>query len=280
MSTQPNYREAVNKVYSSLRGKKRIIADRLLSEPILMIEKSIADFAKECHCDQTTVVRFAQMLGYSGYAELKIAVARQSEAIWQEFTPDMTEARHKSKEKDVASSLMRIHCESITGTFRNLDQTAIRKTVSCLGKAHRVMICGSGSSAFAAEDLSIKLSRQGIQTCFYRDQELWKTFIGYLESSDLLILFSNSGETPAIIELAETALRKKIPVAGLVSFSGSTLARLANFPILTENRGELPIRLGAMTSRTAQFMIVDLLTILYSMGDKKRSWNYLEKSYV
>lgn len=83
------------------------------------------------------------MLGYSGYAELKIAVARQSEAIWQEFTPDMTEARHKSKEKDVASSLMRIHCESITETFRNLDQTAIRKTVSCLGKAHRVMICGS-----------------------------------------------------------------------------------------------------------------------------------------
>ena len=76
MSTQLNYREAVNKVYSSLKGKKRRIADRLLSAPERMIEKSIAEFAAECQCDQTTIVRFAQLLGYSGYAELKLAAVK------------------------------------------------------------------------------------------------------------------------------------------------------------------------------------------------------------
>ena len=60
----------------------------------------------------------------------------------------------------------------------------------------------------------------------------------------------------------------------------NTLAKSSDYTILTENRGELPIRLGAMTSRTSQFMIVDLLTILYGMRDKDRSWDYLEKSYV
>ena len=44
--------------------------------------------------------------------------------------------------------------------------------------------------------------------------------------------------------------------------------------------GELPIRLGAITSRTSQFMIADLLTILYSMRKKDRFWDCLEKSYV
>ena len=283
MSSQSNYREAVNRIYSSLKGKKRVIADRVLSEPIQMIEKSIADFARDCQCDQTTVVRFAQMLGYSGYAELKIAVARQSEALWQEFNSNsMTSsaAEPKKKGNNVTESLMRIHCESITGTIRNLNDHALRKMITRIEKAERIMICGAGTSALAAEDLSVKLSRQGIHTIFYRDPEMWKTFLGYLGRSDLLILISNSGETPCVTELAKTARQKKIPVAGIVSFPGSSLAKCADILLLTENRGELPIRLGAMTSRTAQFMIVDLLTILYSMENRKKSWDYLEKSYV
>ena len=278
MSSQHNYREAVNRVYSSLKGKKRVIADRLLSEPTRMIEKSIADFASECHCDQTTVVRFAQLLGYSGYAELKIAVARQSETLWQDFKQETPAG--SSQEKQVADSLMRLHSESISGTFRNLDYSDLLETVSRIGKAKHIMICGAGTSAFAAEDLHIKLSRQGIHSYFYRDVEMWKTFIGYLGGGDLLILFSNSGETPSILDLAKTAGKKKIPVAGIVSFPGSSLAKCSEITLITENRGELPIRLGAMSSRTAQFMIVDMLTILYSMRNKKRSWDFLEKSYV
>lgn len=278
MSTQLNYREAVNKVYSSLKGKKRRIADRLLSAPERMIEKSIAEFAAECQCDQTTIVRFAQLLGYSGYAELKLAAARQLETLWQDFAPERSSG--DQPEDHAVDSLRRLHCESITGTFRNLDLSVIREVVVRLGKAKHIMICGSGTSALAAEDLHIKLSRQGIHSYFFRDVEMWKTFIGYLGSGDLLILFSSSGETPEILELAKTAARKKIPTAGIVSFPGSTLAKSAEYTILTENRGELPIRLGAMTSRTSQFMIADLLTILYGMRDKDRSWDFLEKSYV
>ena len=119
MSTQLNYREAVNKVYSSLKGKKRTIADRLLSAPGRMIEKSIAEFAAECRCDQTTIVRFAQLLGYSGYAELKLAVARQSETLWQDFAPERSSG--DQPEDHAIDSLRRLHCESITGTFRALD---------------------------------------------------------------------------------------------------------------------------------------------------------------
>ena len=278
MSTQLNYREAVNKVYYSLKGKKRRIADRLLSAPERMIEKSIAEFAADCQCDQTTVVRFAQLLGYSGYAELKLAAARQLETLWQDFEPERSAGDRP--EDHAVDSLRRLHCESITGTFRDLDLAVIREVVARLGSAKHIMICGAGTSALAAEDLHIKLSRQGIHSYFFRDVEMWKTFIGYLGAGDLLILFSSSGETSAILELAKTAARKKIPTAGIVSFPGSTLAKSSEYTIITENRGELPIRLGTMTSRTSQFMIVDLLTILYGMRDKDRSWDYLEKSYV
>ena len=278
MSSQLNYREAINKVYSSLKGKKRRIADQLLSAPERMIEKSIAEFASDCQCDQTTIVRFAQQLGYTGYAELKIAAARQLETLWQEFKPE-TRSGNEPENRTV-DTLKRLHSESIAGTFRNLDYSVVREVIVRLGKAEQIMICGAGTSALAAEDLHIKLSRQGIRSYYFRDEEMWKTFIGYLGCGDLLILFSSSGETRAILEVAETAARKKIPVAAIVSYPGSTLAKNADYAIVTENCGELPIRLGAMTSRTSQFMVSDLLTILYSLRDKDRSWDYLEKSYV
>ncbi len=277
MSTQQNYREAITKVYSSLKGKKRLIADQLLSDPIHSIELSIADFATLCRCDQTTVVRFAQRLGYSGYAELKLAVARQSEALWQEFK---SEQPGRASENKITDALIRLHCESISATLRNIDQTAVQNLVNKISKAQHVMICGAGSSALQAEDLSVRLSRLGVFTYFYRDFELWKTFLGYLGKDDLLLLFSNSGETPSIIELARSAKQKDIFIAAVVSFPTSTLAKCSDIAIITENRGELPIRLGAMTSRTAQFLVVDMLTVFYSMIDKEKSWDFLEKSYV
>ncbi len=274
-----NYRDAINRLYSSLKSKKRRIADEILSAPLEVVGLSVAEFAARCECEQTTVVRFAQQLGYSGYAELKIAVARQSEAIWQEF--DLPAASEDTNGGNrVTEALLKLYFESLRATLHGLDPAALDTVLDRIYTAERVMICGAGTSALAAEDLQVKLARQGVPTIFYRDFELWNTFVGYLGEKDVLICFSNSGETSGILSVVGAARKRKVFIVAIVSFPNSTLARLADVAIHTENRGELPIRLGAMTSRVAQSVIVDYLTIRYSMQDKDKTWNYLEQSYA
>lgn len=279
MSNLPlDYRQAIGQEYPQLRGKKRKMADLLLNAPLEMIGKSVAQFAALCDCDQTTVVRFAQQLGYSGYTELKIALARGADTLWKDFEADSSDG-DVDEFRRMAENLVRLHFESMRATLAGVTRELLEDVADRVENASRVMICGSGSSALAAEDLALKLLRLGVSTLNFRDPELWKTFLGHLGAADLLILFSNSGENAEIVRLAQQAERAGIPVAAITSVPGGSLAKHAKWLICTQPRGEHPIRLGAMTSRSAQFVISDLLVLVFSRRNKERSWKYLERGY-
>jgi len=276
MQKKDDYRKLISRLYAKLGRKKKKIADVLLDKPVHVLEKNARELAEFCGCDQTTMVRFAQQLGYAGYSELKLAVARQSGALWQNYEGE--------KETDggfrgLCGRLLQLHSETIKETLNGAKQETMSELVKKISAAKKVMICGAGSSHLAAQDLNVKLMRQGINTICFADHELWKTFIGYLDQDDVLMLFSHSGETAEILKLAQAAHERGIYVAAVTGFEGSSLARLANGLFLTACRGEHSIRLGAMSSRIAQSVMVDLITISLSIRDKNRAWNFLEKSY-
>lgn len=52
------------------------MAETILADPTLVIDLAITDLAKLCQTSLSTVARFAQSLGFSGYRELRVAVAR------------------------------------------------------------------------------------------------------------------------------------------------------------------------------------------------------------
>ena len=58
----------------SLRESERKIADYILTHPDEITYMSITELAERTDTSEATVIRFAQRLGYSGYAALKIAL--------------------------------------------------------------------------------------------------------------------------------------------------------------------------------------------------------------
>ncbi|MBU4199340.1 MAG: MurR/RpiR family transcriptional regulator [Kiritimatiellae bacterium] len=274
MTKHDDYRRLISRLYSKLGKRKKKIADALLDNPADVLNTK--ELAKACGCNQATVVRFAQQLGYAGYSELKLAIARQTGMPWQYFE-DKKESRDHFR--GLCSRLLRLNINAVKETLDNAKERLFKELTKKISRSKKVMICGAGSSRLAAEDLNVKLMRQGINTICFTDHELWKIFLGYLDRNDVLILFSHSGETAEIVSLAQTARKKRIYVAAITGFEGSSLAQLANGLFLTACSGEHSIRLGAMISRTAQSIIVDLITIVLSMRNKNRAWSFLEKSY-
>ena len=61
---------AIPKQYTHLRNKKQKIADFILQNPQQVISLPVQILAKQCCCEQTTTIRFAQQLGFSGYTDL------------------------------------------------------------------------------------------------------------------------------------------------------------------------------------------------------------------
>jgi RpiR family carbohydrate utilization transcriptional regulator len=276
MTDSNDYRKLISRIYSNLGKKKKKIADVILNNPDNVLEKNANELANDIGCDQATVVRFAQQLGYGGYADMKLAIAKETGALWQNYE-STTES--VSNFAVISNKLLQLHTEALKKTLNNTKEEIFTNLIKKISMAQKVMICGSGTSHLAAEDLNVKLMRQGINTICFADFQMWKTFLGYLVENDVLILFSHSGETSEIVNLASEAHKKGILITVVTGFEGSPLAKLSDYLILTECHAERSIRLGAMTSRTAQAIIVDLITICLSMKDKKHSWDLLEKSY-
>lgn len=256
-----DYRKLISKIYSNLGKKKKKLADVVLNNPDNVLEKNANELAKHIGCDQATVVRFAQQLGYTGYVDMKLAIARETGALWQNYE-STTEST--SNFDVVSNKLLQLHTEALKKTLNNTKEKIFTHLIEKISSAQKVMICGAGTSRLAAEDLNVKLMRQGINTIYFADLQMWKTFLGYLDENDVLILFSHSGETLEIVELAKEAHKKGIFLTVITGFESSSVAKLSDCLILTECHAERSIRLGAMTSRTAQAIIVDLITVCLS----------------
>jgi DNA-binding MurR/RpiR family transcriptional regulator len=267
-----DYRSAIQSQYSKLGAKKQRIADFVLAEPHKVIAMSVQLLAQECCCEQTNIIRFAQLLGYSGYTDFKLAIARQTNSVWADF-------QDSYDKNNVLHTLAKRHCDTIQKTFLQLDEKALTALIDKLENNVQVLIFGAGSSHLAAEDLNIKLLRLGIKSSCFADLEMSKTFLGYIKDNGILFLFSNSGETGTVLELARLAKQENITVASVTSFSRSKLSDLADILLMTPCSNEPPIRFGVMSARIAQFAVVDALTMLYSMRDCSRSLDYIAKGY-
>src|SRR5262249_27872066 len=133
----------------SLRESERKIADYILARPEEIIYLSVTELADRTDTSEATVIRFAQRLGYSGYAALKIALTmdRRDGAgpLLSDLGPDTDLTSLKRK-------IIQVNIESLNDTAQLLDDGALAQAVDALATARRIEAYGVGGSAVVARD--------------------------------------------------------------------------------------------------------------------------------
>ena len=245
----------IRQLFPGLKGNNRRIAEQLLSSPELLMSKKVNDIAEACSCDPAQVIRFCKNLGFKGFSELKNRVAR-------ELIPLPVEKEEKRSKSDAFEQFRSDYCRSVAGavndTLMNLDKTSVLKAVKKIHDAERIVICGAGASNLTSQDLHIKLLRMGFNSSCFADQEMQKINCALLGKSDLLIVFSFSGNTDSIIQCMKTAKANGTDVLLVTNCPTSKAVGLADLKLNTAAEEE-KIRLGAMISRLTQLAVIDLL---------------------
>ena len=93
------------------------------------------------------------------------------------------------------------------------------------------------------------------------------------------VLFSYSGETREIIEMAKTLQDNAVTTIAITCSTKSTLADLCDFALFVSSK-ETIFRSGAMSSRTAQLYIVDILYSICTSLDYDRSVKNVNKTRI
>lgn len=237
------------------------IAHQLLSDPFNVISLSSQQLADECQVSQSSIVKFTQKLGCKGFTEFKVKMSEEigrEHAIVQGSTTLHNQISAKDSLQDVAQKLAEEKSAAILQTTNSIDIDDFKKVVGWLDLAGKVQIAGIGGSALVAKDLSYKLMKIGIPTLNEFDSHVQITIANTLQSQDVFLAFSYSGQRKDILFAAETAKKKGAYIVAITSLRHSVLHDMADC-VLTTIAEEGDLRSSSISSRTAQHTIGDLL---------------------
>ncbi|MBF6332857.1 MurR/RpiR family transcriptional regulator [Nocardia transvalensis] len=233
------------------------VARVILDDPPGAAQLTVNQLAERADTSTSAVVRLAKTLGYDGYPQLRLALAATgAEPGTPVFATDIVADDPLAK---VVHKLTAFETEGMLATADLADPITLTAVVEALVRARRVQLIGIGASGLVATDLEQKLTRIGMwcRASTSEDDALVQTSL--LETEDVVVAFSHSGETAAVVEALRRAGTRATTVAVTAS-AQSRLARTAAHTILVAGR-EDGFRSAAMASRMSQLLVVDALYI-------------------
>jgi DNA-binding MurR/RpiR family transcriptional regulator len=246
-----------------LRPGERRIAESALADPAGVSDLSISELALRNATSTTTVARFCRNAGFDGYKTFRLALARAAvdeDGRRVKFGVSDGDIDPADSTADVVRKLAYQEARAVEETATMLDLHEVERVVEAIIRAPVVDVYGSASSGLAAQDLQQKLRRIGYLANAWTDAHLALTSAAVLPPQAVAIGFSHSGETEEAISAIETAKRGGAFTVAVTNFPDSPLAQISQAVLTTVSR-ETRYRYGAMSSRMAQLMIVDVIFI-------------------
>ncbi|MCW6676709.1 MurR/RpiR family transcriptional regulator [Aerococcaceae bacterium NML180378] len=231
------------------------LAEYILNNRSAVIHYSAQLLAKKSNTSAATVVRYAKKLGYKGFQQLKIDLAKDNSEQEVSFD-DMI------LEEDDTLTLVK---KSYSSNLKTLEQTYnlinveyLSSAIHLLTQAETIYLVGVGGSSIICEDLMHKLTRINKKVIFHQNFHIFLHNLTYIKPKDVLIAVSYSGETPEIINAVKFANAAHAPVVAITQFRKNTLTKLADILLNTASE-EKEMRLGAISSRFSSLILSDLL---------------------
>ncbi|MBS1673742.1 MAG: MurR/RpiR family transcriptional regulator [Actinobacteria bacterium] len=239
------------------------VAERVLADPTLVVDLAITDLAQLCRTSLSTVARFAQTVGFSGYRELRVAFAgavARAQAEQERFGFDDAVIDLADALETVRAKLAANEIGAIEQTIAALDLVVLDRAARAIAGARQVHLFGQGASSLTAQDMQLKLARIGCVAVHSPDPHIALTGAALLRPGDVALAISHEGATAETVRAAEVARAAGAFTVALTNTPGSAVAAAAD-AVLGTRAKESPLRMAAMSSRIAQLAVLDLLFV-------------------
>ncbi len=241
----------IRMMYEKFGSAEKKIADFLLSRPHEIVPLSITELSEKCGCSEATVVRFSKKLGFEGYQQLKISVARE----------DNVRARgEKITGGDDAFDVFSKVCDevycSLEQTKKAIDRVHLQRCCEAIMGAKRIYVFGLGSSAPVSLDAAHKFLRLGFDAHAYTDNHMQAIAASHTSAGDVVIGISHSGSSKDIVQALTLAKERGAKTVAVTNFGKSPINRAADI-VLNTVSDETNYDILGLRSRIAQLTIID-----------------------
>ncbi len=138
--------------------------------------------------------------------------------------------------------------------------TAVDLMLKCPG---RVVATGMGKAGLIARKVAATLSSTGTPAFYMHPGEGVHGDLGMITGQDVVVAFSNAGETEEVLRILPYLKHFEVPLIGITSNGDSTLAKNSDVALVVTSKGEAcPMNLAPTSSTTAMLVLGDALAIV------------------
>ncbi len=221
--------------YASLSPAHRKIADYLLADGRRAALEPIATVARSLHTSESTVVRFAQSLGYEGYPELRDQLRERFLTTATSLDRLAASTADSSARGSVLERVLAEDADAVLGTLAQIPIETFDAVVAAIASARRTYVVGFRGSAGLALVLGMGLR------IFMPETRVIAVNVGdtaeellSLRRGDVVIVISvlrYAGQTLDILGYAHDA---KARTVAITDSPVSPVARLADHVLLVK----------------------------------------------
>lgn len=239
----------------SLPPGDRRVAEVVLEFPHEVIHMTVAELAQRAGSAESTAVRCCHKLGYGGYQDLKIHLAR-------ELTIDQPEVRttidSTAPPYEVLRTVLAFDAEMLRDITSGITAEEFDAAATAMGRAKRVVLLGFGSSFFVCLEAHERLSSVGLDAIAPESPNMKLLICSRVTTDDVVICVSHTGATKELFRYVDVAKRAGATIIAITSFARTRLARAADIALIAGGQ-EFDFRFDAVSGRLAHLAVLDAL---------------------
>jgi len=240
----------------------RKVADYILAHPDTVMHASVTEVAEASGVSEASVVRLCQHIGYRGFQDLKVSLARDmvesAKFIHEDVKPgdDVAVVVRKVIESDISA---------LTETLKVLDTAAMQRAAELILQAERVEFYGIGSAGPVAVDAYYRFLRIGIPAVVSIDSHMQAVSATLTGPNAVVVTISHTGSTRETVDATRLAKQCGAHTICITNYSKSPITAYADVVLCTA-AAETMFRTEAMASRIAELSIVDALYVCVALA--------------
>ncbi|WP_277050096.1 MurR/RpiR family transcriptional regulator [Ruania albidiflava] len=246
------------------RSERRVVAT-VAEDLAAAVECTAQELADRAGVGRASVIRTAQTLGYDGYPQMRVALARElALAPSREEASDTVIGRLRGAVEQFGRSLPRLTSA--------LTEELVEEFVAAVDAAPRVVVVATGLSAPLGLDLAMRLGSAGRPAEYLPDALAQQIAAGSLEPGSVCLVISGSGATATSLDAAAAARQAGATVLVMTSFARAPLVSRADvalvIPPVTESFPDELLH----TSRAALALVIETLVEVLVARRGSRGW--------
>ena len=199
---------------------------------------SVPELAERTGASEATVVRFCQRIGYSGYADLKMALVDLAREEIKSSSPGWDVGDGADFGKDFLAAMAKLEQLNIERTLDSIDRATFGKVAASLFKADHIYSFGLGISAYLADFAAYLFTEHGMRsTCLTTRYTSPREQLVVLRPTDLVIAFSFPPYSKQTLEVLEEAGERGVPTVVVTDRPTAPAVAIARDTLVVSSHG-------------------------------------------